>query len=262
MRMGLPLYSIIYSDIKQDILSGKLRPGDMIPKESALAKTYGSSKAPIRQAMGNLEMEGFIVRRQGKGTFVADKVKQSRLLLFSGFHAFYNRHLNEIGCKTLSVTPISPSAEIRQSLLLGEEQQAIHVHRVRLWSDTPIFSIHTYFSEKMGIEVFQKAGHYFSVAEVLYDNFNIPIAKAEERVTATLADEEESTALKVSIGTPLLQMDRISYDPSGTVIYYTQYFGRSDVCPYESTFETGLTMTGQCSNLESFELETLKEDQR
>src|SRR5690625_5377240 len=73
-----PLYYQLKEILQQEIMSGKLKPGDAIPSERELIDYYKISRTPVRQAINDLVTEGFLVRRHGKGTFVADR-KSTRL---------------------------------------------------------------------------------------------------------------------------------------------------------------------------------------
>ena len=66
--MAIPLYFQIYRDLQFKICQGEYAPGALLPTESELEKIYGTSRAPVRQALGVLENEGLVVRRQGKGS--------------------------------------------------------------------------------------------------------------------------------------------------------------------------------------------------
>ena len=72
MDSDIPLYSQLVGIIKQNISSGKLGVGDLLPSESELCRAMGISRNTVRQAIGELEEEGLVVRKRGKGTFVAD----------------------------------------------------------------------------------------------------------------------------------------------------------------------------------------------
>ncbi|MEI6157590.1 MAG: GntR family transcriptional regulator, partial [Atribacterota bacterium] len=67
---GIPLYQQVKNILKGQILDGRLKNGEKIPPESELCSTYAVSRITIRQAMSSLVQEGFLYRKQGKGTFV------------------------------------------------------------------------------------------------------------------------------------------------------------------------------------------------
>lgn len=68
----IPLYSQLMGIIKRSITSGALKVGDLLPSEAELCRAYDISRNTVRQAIGALEEEGFVVRKRGKGTFVSD----------------------------------------------------------------------------------------------------------------------------------------------------------------------------------------------
>ena len=81
---GIPLYYQIMRDLKEQILSGKLGPGDRLPSEAEQTRRFGVSRVVIRQALRILEEQGLIVRVKGKGTFVSEKVAEDAAPRISG----------------------------------------------------------------------------------------------------------------------------------------------------------------------------------
>ena len=65
-----PLYLQLKNKIKREIRTGMLKPGEKIPSEAQLQKEYGMSRVTVRNAMAELEAEGYIIKVQGKGSFV------------------------------------------------------------------------------------------------------------------------------------------------------------------------------------------------
>ena len=68
-----PIYDQIYSQIKAQIISGKLAPGEALPSIRALAKDLRISVITTKRAYDELEREGFIDTLPGKGCFVAER---------------------------------------------------------------------------------------------------------------------------------------------------------------------------------------------
>ena len=73
-RSGLPLYYQVMRDLKEQIVSGKLGPGDRLPSEARLTSRYRVSRVVVRQALQILEDQGLIERERGRGTFVSRRV--------------------------------------------------------------------------------------------------------------------------------------------------------------------------------------------
>lgn len=84
----VPLYASIKRELKNQIENGELREGDRIPSEAELARQYGVSRNPTRQALRDLEFEGYIVRTPGRGSFVAPVIQRQKLFRIGDWRAF------------------------------------------------------------------------------------------------------------------------------------------------------------------------------
>lgn len=84
----IPIYAYIKRELKNQIESGELPVGARVPSELELARQYAVSRNPTRQALRDLEMEGYITRTPGRGSFVAPPAQRQKLLLVSGWKAF------------------------------------------------------------------------------------------------------------------------------------------------------------------------------
>ena len=75
-----PAFSPLYQQIKglmlQSLKTGEWKPGEAIPSEMELAARYRVSQGTMRKAIDELTLENLVVRRQGKGTFVATHAEQ------------------------------------------------------------------------------------------------------------------------------------------------------------------------------------------
>ena len=68
----IPLYSQIVNIVKRNLSAGTLTAGELLPSEAELCRAFDVSRSTVRQAIGILESEGLVVRKQGRGTFVAE----------------------------------------------------------------------------------------------------------------------------------------------------------------------------------------------
>ena len=232
------LYYNIYADIKGQILEGALKPGDRLPPEAELEKLYGASRAPVRQALAMLEQEAFLLRRQGRGTFVMDRKKQSHWLFSSGFSQDIERDFDDVNSKTLWVRMEHPDEEIGRILALGGDQQVIHIHRIRYFKETPMFSVHNYVRGSLGIEAFKRAGDFFIISEILEGNFHLMSERAEEEIRAAAADEVVAEDLQVPVGSPILNIERIYYTANDKTVYVSRYQVRTDRWSHKTTYYT------------------------
>ena len=71
-------YNILASAIREQILNGSLKMGDKLTSENELSEEYGFSRQTVRQALGVLEQEGFLVRRRGSGTYITKRTPMAQ----------------------------------------------------------------------------------------------------------------------------------------------------------------------------------------
>ena len=94
----IPLYTQLVGIIKRNISTGVMQVGDLMPSEAELCRALGISRNTVRQAIGELEDEGLVVRKRGRGTFVADPATNPRGVRYS-----FTTEINSLG-KTPSNT--------------------------------------------------------------------------------------------------------------------------------------------------------------
>ncbi len=207
-----PLYEQIKILITQSLVAGEWRPGEVIPSELELASRFKVSQGTVRKAIDELAAENILVRRQGKGTFVATHTEE---------HTQY-RFLRIVELSGKKEFPVSEvlhcergKADSTAADRLGIKRGApvMMVRRLLRFSGEPVIlddiclpaSLFKGLSEAL-INEFQ--GTLYSLYEARYST---RIIRAEERIQAVAADEATAGPLGVSSGTPLLDIDRVAY---------------------------------------------------
>ena len=105
VNRGPHLSTLVASSISREIAQGRLKPGDQLPTEQALATTFGVSRNVVREAIARLRSEGRIWSQQGRGAFVADGK-----LWFAGTDGSLTRaDWTPTGAVAGTATPIAPS---------------------------------------------------------------------------------------------------------------------------------------------------------
>ncbi len=127
-----PLYQQLMSRLKNDILAGVYPPGARIPSEQVLCDTYGVSRVTVRKAMLDLVQEGLLVRRQGKGTFVAQERIQRDLQQITSFSDACRQTGHTAGARLVSAELTEASAEDAEKLGLASGSRVVEIVRLRL----------------------------------------------------------------------------------------------------------------------------------
>lgn len=230
------LYKIIYDDIYSKIQNGKYAIGDLLPSEMELEKIYKVSRTPVRQALTELESDGYIYRLQGKGSFVSNISPAERWTMATGFGSQYTKEWEKISAKTVFLDYIKSSGYAKQ-LDLMEDSSIIHLKRIRYYNGEPLVYMEHYMRPVVPIEVFKRNETFVSAAgQLIKDELNINFSRIEEEVEAVISTEELAQHLNVDINFPLLKITRYSYHEKD-LIDINIYYVRTDKWKYRIRFD-------------------------
>lgn len=207
-----PLYDQIKVLITQSLIAGEWRPGEVIPSEIELASRYKVSQGTVRKAIDSLAAENILIRRQGKGTFVAThnadviKLRFLRLTSVSGQKELLQ---NEF----ISCVKTKADAYIAKTLQIKAGAATIEIKRLLTFSGRPLIYDHIIvpaapFKGLNGAKVEECNGSMYSMYE---SQFGIRMIRAEERLKAVGASTEAANALGLKEGFPLLSVERVSF---------------------------------------------------
>lgn len=207
-----PLYDQIKVLLTQSLIGGEWRPGDMIPSEIELDNRYKVSQGTVRKAIDSLASENILIRRQGKGTFVATHKEDNVKLRFLRLTAV-NGQKELLQNEFISCIKSKAEGRIAQALDMKAGASTIEVKRLLSFSGRPVIYDHIIvpaasFKGLNGSKVEESNGSMYSMYET---QFGIRMVRAEERLKAVAADAEVAKALGLKQGFPLLSIERVSF---------------------------------------------------
>ncbi len=129
----------MYDSLNQGIREGVWGQGDILPSEAELCAQFGVSRTVVRRALQELEYEGLIIRKQGKGSFVAERKLQE--LLQQRLTGFYQDMLNQghkIRNKVLRQEIVRGADDVRSALMVKENEEIILIERLRYVDGVPV----------------------------------------------------------------------------------------------------------------------------
>ena len=222
----LPAYRKIQNAVQHQIESGRLRPGDAVESERALARLHRVSLMTARHALAALELEGVVQRRRGAGTFVAPpKIHFNRLMSFTEQMAARNLPARS---KILHFGLVNGEQEVAAKLALPSEGKLLKIERLRLGVDDP-FALEICFLPVADFPGLTRAhterGSLFSVLE---QKFSVALSYADEEVDATAADRRTAQLLQISNGSPLLRIRQVLYSTKAKPVIYVTGLYPSD----------------------------------
>jgi GntR family transcriptional regulator len=215
--------------LAEQIGSGRLRPGQRLGAERALAAEFGVSRATLRQALAVLE-EGGVVRRvpgRGGGTFVAKGKIERDLSRIVGVPALLRSQGVVAGTRVLSARLAEADDITAQALRARPGELVVDLVRIRLADGSPFSLEHARFPAQRfpGLLEMPLGG---SVYELLEEHFGAEPTDAVERIEVVLASPDEAAILDVEPGAPLMAITRTTTDPDGEPIEFSRDLFRAD----------------------------------
>jgi GntR family transcriptional regulator len=210
---GGPLYKGVQRALMEQLASGELKPGQLIPSERQLATEFSVSIGTLRKAIDELVENRILIRQQGKGTYVASHDRER--LLFYFFHivphtgaksyplvesVFFHKALadDEVASR-LKIAVGAPTFHIRNKLsLLGA---VVSVDDITI--DQSRF-------EKLSAAQFKERPN--TIYNLYQEAFGITVVRTDERLRADAASADHAKLLKIKAGTPVLTIRRTAFD--------------------------------------------------
>lgn len=207
-----PLYRQIKALLLGSLERGEWRPGEAIPSELDLAGRFKVSLGTVRKAIEELSAENLLIRRQGKGTFVATHSTPQARFRFLRLRPLVDGQLYPetrlIDCRRLRAT-----AEVARLLELKPGDGVIVLRRVLTFGGLP-----TVFEEISlpatifkGLSVGKVSEFHGSLYNLFETEFGTTMIRADERISAVAGDEATAEWLSVPPGSPLLCVERVTY---------------------------------------------------
>lgn len=230
----IPLYVLLKEHLVEQIESEAWKPGDRLPSEAELCERFGVSRTVARQALTELVQEGFIVREQGKGSFVArPKISEGLVQRLTGFHEdMAQRGLHPVS-KVLRQEVVPASASLARHLELENGAPLIVIDRLRYISDEPLVLVTTCLPEHFCPQLVDIDLRQRSLYDVLAHEADIVITRGRRWIEAVAADARQASLLEVEKGAPLIRLESVSYLADGRPVEYYDAIHRSDRARFE-----------------------------
>jgi GntR family transcriptional regulator len=242
----IPYYIQLIEALKEKIDRGELKPGDQIPSEPELCEIYGISRTVVRQALKEMEYEGLIYRRKGKGTFVAEpKISESLVQKLTGFYQDMVDRGHKPITQVLSHEVEPANAKVARHLGLEPGTRVFAIERLRFVEQVPIVLVTTYLPYELCPRLVDYDLSDKSLYEVLEKEFGIVLSHGHRTIEAVAANEREAELLQVDECDPLIMLNSVTYLEDGTPIEYYHAVHRGD----RSRFEVELVRMRENSEL-------------
>ena len=208
---SISLYMQIKELLTAKVGSGEWLPGSIIPSEINLAREFGVSQGTVRKAITELAENNVLTRKQGRGTFVSNH--DSDRALFHFFHLTDSKGLKVLPDSRVLHCRRKPASRMEASKLqLAAGTNIIRIERVRNFSAKPTMVETITLPAKPFGDLGKEGNHDLpnTLYELYEKQYGITIHSADEQLRAVAASRHDAKILKLEVGTPLLEIERVA----------------------------------------------------
>ena len=220
----VPQYRKLYEILRKHITEGIYREGDLLPSENELCQLYGMTRPTVRQSLSTLANDGYIRKRQGKGSIVHQVPRDIGILSVSGTTtAVGNRNLKTRIIVKPVIMPwpddfMFPLSEVEK------ESGCVYMERLRLLENSPIFYDISYIVNLNLPRITSRQFENRSLFQVLREYYNIEVKGGEQRIKAIPASARIGRFLKLEKGRAVLHLERkMETNINGLFLYSSIY---------------------------------------
>lgn len=208
-----PLYLQIKALILKGLQDGEWRPGEAIPSELELAARYKVSQGTVRKAIDELAAENLLMRRQGKGTFVATHAEEQVQYRFLRLTSDQPGQAERAQREFLDCRRLKAPVDVARALNLQPGEVVVEVRRVLSFSARPVILDDIWLPGHLfkGLTAERLSQYQGPMYGLFESEFGVRMIRAEEKLRAVVADESVAALLKVDVGHPLLSVERLSH---------------------------------------------------
>ena len=231
-KLPTPLYHQIYIILRNKIIDQEFAHGDLLPSESETAHAFGVSRITSKRALNELANEGLVVRERGRGTSVTYKGSSTpQRASIEGMLENIMAMGLETEVSLLEFGYVSAIERVSHALSCALNDKVQHAVRIRSHESEAFSHLVTFVPEAIG-RTYSRTDLATTPLLTLLERGGVVVSRAEQTLTATLADANVAPLLKLDIGAPLLRIRRIVYDQNDQPVEFITGLYRPDRYQY------------------------------
>ncbi len=231
-KLKIPYYYQLYSKLSHEIENGVFHAGDRLPNEMLLCEKFGVSRITVRQALRELELNGYIIRERGRGTFIRKNIETHSLQKVSSIID----ELKEEGIKTkkkiLENKILDPDDRTKKILELLEGEKIFFVKRLIYSYGSPLYITKAYFPFDMTGKISKKFLMENSFTRIITEIFGLKLMHSKRILEPDIPDREIAELLEIKSGEKkvihyLQTYWTVVYRNHSRTVYFEEYFNSS-----------------------------------
>lgn len=216
---GTALHRQIFLVLRDGITQGTYAAGTALPTEEALVATFGVARATVRRALADLEGEGLVQRRHGRGTFVREDLSTSAGMTTLSYIDNLRQTAQTSSVRVLSLETGRPPRSVGSALGLPDGDKAVCAIRLRVAGETPLMVTEAWVPLDIGSRITTAALKKRAMYEVLIDQ-GIEFGRVVQKISAEAADPRKAGLLDCEVGTALIRLTRLLHDREGRPVQH------------------------------------------
>ena len=228
-NIPVPMYYQLKNIILKALRDESLKPGDMIPTEAEFSEMFDISRTTIRQAIGELVMEGYLHRVKSKGTFVAQpKIRQAFVSRIKASHELVREQNMVPMTKVLSLGKEEAPQEVAEALDIYEGDTVAKMARLRYVNEEPILISESYLPLPLCEAILQTNMEQCRLYEFLDKTDETRAVRSTRSLTAIVAGKFEASMMQIAKGAPVQLTKSVSYNKDDIPVEFTVTKFRGD----------------------------------
>lgn len=209
---AVPLYAQLKQRLRAEIADGRYPEGGLLPTEAQLGDIYAVSRITVRRAISELQDEGVLEKRHGKGTFVTVQRLETSLVKLDGFSETYSAIGVEHHSEILGVTEGPADAATAAALAMEPGAPVLNVRRLISTRKGPLTLDASQFDSRRFPGLAGLLHDDVSIYRLLRTHYGCLLEHAQRRINVRLAGQAERAVLACNAGEPLFDMEKIVFD--------------------------------------------------
>jgi len=233
-----PLYMQLKNVLVADIDSGQYKPHERLMSERELGEKFKVSRMTVRQALTEMIREGILYTQVGKGTYVNDSKIKQELQTLTGFTQDMRARGNVASGKVLEARIIPATLTLAAIFSVPMNTEIVLLSRLRLSDAMPLAIEDAYIRHQVCPGILEYDFSKESLYNILVTRYNSILVRAEQTIEASLATPKEVELLQITSPSPVLRLERLSYNEQNMLVEYVISAYRGDRYKFHTTLQS------------------------
>ena len=230
---AVPLYEQMITLLRDHLDNHVIAAGERLPSEAELCKKYGVSRITVRRAIDELVEEGYLERKQGKGTFVTQKRAAVSVMSLEdhateGFSSRYGKETNRLHSIVVSKKEYKANKNERALLGLDEDDHVLILTRLMVVDEKPWMIDRATYSAKRYPGFFEQIEDGVSTYKLMREKYDVHMSRARREITLAYATNEQAKLLECAPSAPLFKTFKVVYDEQDQPVHLSSTYSQAE----------------------------------